>query len=133
MDPPYSAVQYSRFYHVLETMARGECGTVDGVGRYPPIVERPQSDFSKKSTSEGSLRRLIEALAASEATVILTFPEDECSNGLSGETVLGIARSCYETRQTAVVTKFSSLGGNNRGRQSHKSSNELIILMRPRT
>ena len=132
VDPPYSAVQYSRFYHVLETVARGECGAVAGVGRYPPIEERPQSDFSKKSTSEGALRRLVEALAAAGSTVILTFPEDECSNGLSGEAVLEIARSCYETRQTAVVTKFSSLGGNNRGRRSHRSSNELIVLMRPR-
>jgi len=36
IDPPYSGVHYSRFYHVLETIARGECGKVDGVGRYPP-------------------------------------------------------------------------------------------------
>ncbi len=132
VDPPYSAVQYSRFYHVLETVARGECGVVDGVGRYPPIEERPQSAFSKESTSEGALRRLVESLAASGSTVILTFPEDECSNGLSGEAVLEIARSCYDTRQTTVVTKFSTLGGNNRGRRSHRSSNELIILMHPR-
>ncbi len=132
VDPPYSAVQYSRFYHVLETVARGECGMVNGIGRYPPIQERPQSDFSKKGTSREALQRLVESLAASGATVILTFPEDDCSNGLSGEAVLEIARACYETRETAVVTKFSSLGGNNRGRQSHRSSNELIILMRPR-
>ncbi|MGI8650154.1 MAG: hypothetical protein ACR2KW_07225 [Rubrobacter sp.] len=46
--------------------------------------------------------------------------------------MLEIARSCNETRQTVVVTKSNSLWGNNRGRQSHKSSNELIILMRPR-
>ena len=35
VDPPYSAVHYSRFYHVLETIARGKCGEVSGTGRYP--------------------------------------------------------------------------------------------------
>ena len=35
IDPPYSGVQYSRFYHVLETVAKGECGVVSGTGRYP--------------------------------------------------------------------------------------------------
>jgi adenine-specific DNA methylase len=48
VDPPYSAVHYSRFYHVLETVARGNCSTVTGTGRYPPPVERPPSAFSRK-------------------------------------------------------------------------------------
>ena len=46
LDPPYSAAQYSRFYHVLETVARGYCGKVSGGGRYPPFAERPRSAFS---------------------------------------------------------------------------------------
>jgi adenine-specific DNA-methyltransferase len=35
IDPPYSGVQYSRFYHVLETIADGGRGPVTEVGRYP--------------------------------------------------------------------------------------------------
>jgi 16S rRNA G966 N2-methylase RsmD len=47
IDPPYSNVQYSRFYHVLETIARGQTQiNVSGIGRYPPLKERPQSKFS---------------------------------------------------------------------------------------
>ena len=38
IDPPYSGVHYSRFYHVLETIARGSCGEVTGVGRYPAEI-----------------------------------------------------------------------------------------------
>ena len=35
VDPPYSGVHYSRFYHVLETIANGKCGTVSGTDDIP--------------------------------------------------------------------------------------------------
>jgi adenine-specific DNA methylase len=132
VDPPYSSVQYSRFYHVLETMVRGQISTVSGIGRYPPLHERPQSDFSKKSSSHQALSDLIEALSASGATVILTFPDEQCSNGLSGDAVREIVGAYYDAQETTIAQSFSTLGGNNRRRDSRKASNELIILMRPR-
>ena len=46
IDPPYSGVHYSRFYHVLETIAHGGCGKVTGVGRYPDVEFRPRSNYS---------------------------------------------------------------------------------------
>lgn len=46
IDPPYSSVHYSRFYHVLETIAQGSCGEVTGVGRYPAHELRPRSKYS---------------------------------------------------------------------------------------
>ncbi|MDO9108774.1 MAG: DNA adenine methylase, partial [Coriobacteriia bacterium] len=49
IDPPYSAEQYSRFYHVLETIARGKTVEVSGAGRYPDAGTRPRSGFSLKS------------------------------------------------------------------------------------
>ncbi len=133
VDPPYSSVQYSRFYHVLETMVRGQLSTVSGIGRYPPLHERPQSDFSKKTSSRRALSNLIETLSSSGATVILTFPDEECSNGLSGDTVREIVGTYYDAEESTVAQRFSTLGGNNRGRDSRKASNELIMLMRPRT
>ena len=42
LDPPYSGVHYSRFYHVLETVARGTRSEIEGAGRYPPPNERPK-------------------------------------------------------------------------------------------
>ena len=62
VDPPYSAVQYSRFYHVLETIARGACSKVEGVGRYPPPEERPNSCYSKKSISAQTIEDLLRTL-----------------------------------------------------------------------
>ena len=67
IDPPYSSVQYSRFYHVLETMAKGEKElVVDGVGRYPPLADRPQSHFSNTGQARNALESLIEKLSEKE-------------------------------------------------------------------
>ena len=88
VDPPYSSVQYSRFYHVLETIARGTCGPVSGQGRYPAINERPQSSWSNKGTSQFALKMLLEKLSVTGCTVIFTFPSSETSNGLSGNAII---------------------------------------------
>ncbi|MGE0269284.1 MAG: DNA adenine methylase [Candidatus Omnitrophota bacterium] len=133
VDPPYSGVQYSRFYHVLETIANKECGKVSGVGRYPDISKRPQSSFSNKGQSKQALIDLLSNLAESGATVIFTFPNEECSNGLSGEEVKNTAMQFFDIQEKEKVKmRFSTLGGNNTKRDSRKESCELILLMRPK-
>jgi len=132
VDPPYSGVQYSRFYHVLETMALGYCNSVEGVGRYPPIEERPQSAFSNKSQSKSVLTELLSTLARVGATVIFTFPAGECTNGLSGNIVTETACVWYDVEKKLVNGRFSTLGGNNTYRASRNSSSELLLLMRPK-
>ena len=134
VDPPYSAVQYSRFYHVLEALAKGYVGPVTGAGRYAPISERPKSDFSMKSRAPTACTRLLEALADAGCRVIFTFPIAECSNGLSGHDVLDRATGRFKVEATAVNGRFSTLGGNARdnGRAARHNSQELILTMVPR-
>jgi len=132
VDPPYSGVHYSRFYHVLETMARGDCGPVTGAGRYPPLAERPQSDFSVGSRSRSALETLLSSLAQSGASVILTFPAGECSNGLSGGIVLNVSRRLFVVDKRTVQGRFSSLGGNNTARAARSKSEELLLFMHPK-
>lgn len=132
VDPPYSGVQYSRFYHVLETIAQGRCGPVSGAGRYPPVSERPQSDFSKRSTSRQALSGLFSTLSSVGTIVIFTFPAGECSNGLSGPVVSEIARSWFAVEEEVVEGQFSTLGGNNDHRASRTPSSELLLLLRPK-
>lgn len=130
VDPPYSEVQYSRFYHVLETIARKKHYTVSGVGRYPELTERPQSDFSLKTKSKNAIEKLLKEIALTKATLILTFPAGKCSNGLSGDLVKDIAEKYFSIEKTHVYGMFSTLGGNNGNRAARKESNELILLMR---
>ncbi len=129
VDPPYSAVQYSRFYHVLETIARGKCSYVEGVGRYPPLNERPNSLYSRRTQSEQAISTLLHTLSKNKCKVILTFPEDECSNGLSGWRIEEIARQFFRVKSKSVRSKFSTLGGNKTNRAAKKISKEFIFVL----
>jgi adenine-specific DNA-methyltransferase len=132
IDPPYSSVQYSRFYHVLEIMARGKKKvSVEGVGRYPSIKDRPQSHFSNIGQAKDALKSLIQKLAERRCTVVFTFPSGEASNGLSGEYIKELASEYFNVKDDTVNGKFSTLGGNNEGRDARQESSELILLMRP--
>ena len=130
VDPPYSGVQYSRFYHVLETIARGTCGEITGVGRCPPLQERPNSRYSRKGGSTQAIEDLLCILAANGCTVVLTFPQTECSNGLSGDGVEEMARQLFHVRRRSVKTRFSTLGGNTMNRTARKTSDELMLVLK---
>jgi len=138
IDPPYSGVHYSRFYHVLETIARGQCGVVSGTGRYPEFKDRPRSSYSVMSESREALDDLLSRVSQRRAKVILTFPSKKCSNGLSGRIVRNVARQYFSLREKQVRSTFSTLGGNSREskkgnkRHARQSARELILVMRPR-
>ncbi|WP_083514211.1 DNA adenine methylase [Bradyrhizobium manausense] len=138
IDPPYSAVHYSRFYHVLESIASGRPGLVSGVGRYPDSRRRPRSRYSVLTESADALTQLLETIANRGAKVIITFPEHECSNGLSGARVQDIASGYFKIDREVVASRFSSLGGtsdgrgNEAGRDARLNTEELMLLLRPR-
>lgn len=137
VDPPYSGVHYSRFYHVLETIAGGRCEEVSGTGRYPPPDCRPRSRYSVQSEAEDALDDLLDLISSAGATAILTFPDHACSNGLSGEAVRDIASEYFRVSEAAVATQFSTLGGTSAdqaaegGRAARHKAHELILLLKP--
>lgn len=137
IDPPYSGVHYSRFYHVLESIADGHCGTVNGAGRYPPTERRPWSRYSVISESQNALEDLLRIISDRGATAIVTFPNHECSNGLSGKLIRNVAKKYFSVTSKTVKSRFSTLGGG-RGdavgvtRKARQSAEELILIMRPK-
>lgn len=48
-DPPYSKLQYSRFYHVLNVLVAYDYPQISGVGRYPPLSSRFSSRFENNA------------------------------------------------------------------------------------
>jgi adenine-specific DNA-methyltransferase len=139
IDPPYSGVHYSRFYHVLESIARGETGEVSGVGRYPSPHRRPRSRYSVQSESRDALNSLLETIAKRGAKVILTFPDHKCSNGLSGYLIQKIAAKHFDVGYKSVGSRFSSLGGtsdnrgNQAGREARLEARELVLTLSPKS
>jgi len=137
IDPPYSGVHYSRFYHVLETVALGECGEVSGTGRYPDSSLRPVSKFSIKTKAPKALDDLLQAVAKKEAKAILTFPNHQCSNGLSGDLVREIGQRHFQIIEKVVGSRFSTLGGqasgsDKIGRAARLEAEELILTLIPK-
>ena len=129
LDPPYSGVHYSRFYHVLETIARNSCETVSGRGRYPKPEQRPKSDYSVKTKSQNALENLLQKISSKKAKAIITFPSSDCSNGLSGELVKQISSKYFKVSHEIVKGKFSTMGGNNNNRPARHTSEELILVL----
>ncbi|WP_244656217.1 MULTISPECIES: DNA adenine methylase [unclassified Rhizobium] len=129
LDPPYSGVHYSRFYHVLETLVINERVEVSGSGRYPPPEARPKSKYSMMGTSTDALKRVLSALSEVGANAIITFPAGKASNGLSGDQVKEIAATYYKIKFEKVSGRFSTLGGNSRNRNARAASEELILVL----
>jgi adenine-specific DNA-methyltransferase len=51
VDPPYTKLQYSRYYHVLNTLLRYDYPVSEGIGRYPPRSQRFSSRFEYQPAS----------------------------------------------------------------------------------
>jgi hypothetical protein len=138
IDPPYSGVHYSRFYHVLETIADGQCGDVSGVGRYPARALRPRSKYSVSSESVEALDHLLKTVASRGARAVMTFPDHDCSNGLSGGAVREIAGRHFSVCESRVESQFSTLGGTGQerddegGRCARQNAHELMLVLHPR-
>ena len=72
---------------------------------------RPRSKYSISSEFTVALNDLLKNVASRGATAILTFPDYDCSNGLSGNSVREIAAEHFNVCLLRVASKFSTLGG----------------------
>lgn len=132
LDPPYSSVHYSRFYHVLETIAVGYTGEVTGIGRYPPQSERPRSEYSLKAKAKSAFDELLNNLSRRGASAIITFPAGAASNGLAGKDVIQLSTQYFRIEKTRVASRFSTMGGDKRHRAARHSVEELILSLTPK-
>lgn len=71
-DPPFSRAQYSRYYHVLETLALYDYPVVEYNGRYRP--DRFQTGFSQRAKVSATMESFIESCAATGAKLFLSYP-----------------------------------------------------------
>lgn len=71
-DPPYSRAQYSRYYHVLETLVLYDYPECSSKGRYRQ--GRLTTDFSLKSRVAEAMEEFISAAAATQASLYISYP-----------------------------------------------------------
>jgi adenine-specific DNA-methyltransferase len=100
-DPPYSRAQYSRYYHVLETLVLYDYPKATGKGRYRD--SRFETDFSRKARVVEAMTDFVQAAAATGGSLYLSYPK----NGLvyqAGGDIISILKQHYrKARITASV------------------------------
>lgn len=92
-DPPYTRDQYSRYYHVWETLIKYDYPSVKGKGRYRD--DQFSSPFSTKSTVRWAFDELVRRTAGLGAELVLSYP----NNGLlqeAGFDVIPILKEHYK-------------------------------------
>jgi adenine-specific DNA-methyltransferase len=113
-DPPYTKDQYSRYYHVYETMYRYDFPDSHGIGRYRS--DRFVTDFSKARCVEQSLETLAERVAEKKATLVLSYPSDGLLHRSGGDLHALLADNFNRVAVKSFATQHSTMGassGNN--------------------
>ncbi|WP_024899488.1 DNA adenine methylase [Brucella rhizosphaerae] len=108
-DPPYTDDQYSRFYHLLETLILYDYPIVSGAGLYRP--DRFRTPFSLRTEAASALETLVSQVASTGADMVLSYP----TNGLVyevGSDPLYIMRRHYRSveRCYAISHEHSTFG-----------------------
>lgn len=109
-DPPYSRAQYSRYYHVLETLVLYDYPEIAGAGRYR--TGRFQTPFSHAASVEQAFGQLIDTVADAGASLVLSYP----SNGLLYERGVSPAKLMRERFRVVwlaghTAAAHSTMGG----------------------
>lgn len=84
-DPPYTAQQYSRFYHVLDTLIAGKSAPLQTVrgstvrGLYPE--DRYRSPFCSRVQAPAAFERLVSTAHAAGASLMLSYSTSGRNSG----------------------------------------------------
>ena len=128
-DPPYTRDQYSRYYHVYETMLRYDFPPASGEGRARPDEERTTSTFSTKTRVIDAFKDLFGAVADLKVPLILSYPTDGLLTEAGGSVRrLAACRFTIETEET-FAAQHSTLGASQGSKT--KSATENLYVCHP--
>ena len=124
-DPPYTADQYSRYYHVWETMINYDYPETTGAGQYRS--DRFTTPFSIKTKCVEAMRDLIQKVSAKGADLVLSYP----TNGLlyeAGQNPINLLEEKYKSVELKIDLEHKhSTFGASKGR-AKEAVRECIYL-----
>lgn len=129
-DPPYSKEQYSRYYHVLDTLVRYDYPTSVGVGRYR--ADRFVTPFSLKTRVAEAFEGLCAGVSGTGSALVVSYPSNGLLTAVRPGCLKGMLGEHFATVDVAFsrTTEHSTLGG--RHGKATNSVNELVLLALPR-
>lgn len=138
-DPPYTRDQYSRFYHVLETLVRYDFPRLARnprgaplAGRYPELARRFRSRFTSPALVEDEFRRVTEEAAKRGAALVWSYSR---TNGLLLERWGGDVRPFEELLHSyfnEVKVSEHRLLHSGQGDKNHAAAELIAVCQKPR-
>jgi len=137
-DPPYTAQQYSRFYHVLETLVDGFSAPIQSVrgstpkGLYP--AERYLSPFCSRRQAPAAFEQLIRTSREAGAHLMLSYSTTGSESGNQrtvGEAeLLSMVAAGYGRENVSIVDlDYGYRQFNHESRRTETSgTNEILIV-----
>ncbi|MDR1033898.1 MAG: DNA adenine methylase [Bifidobacteriaceae bacterium] len=111
IDPPYNSRQYSRFYHVLETLTKWDFPKLSGTALKPPPEN--MSEYSRSSatkTFENLIRNLNVKYIAVSYNNTYKSKSSSSKNKINLETIAEILSKRGETKTFSVPYKHFNAG-----------------------
>lgn len=124
-DPPYTADQYSRYYHVLESVVLYDYPAVAGVGLYRP--DRFVSDFSLASKVESAFERLIAAARMHGSRLIISYPAGGLLKDSTSKITDMLRYHFPKARMPETVSHMHSTMGGSKGKQKHLVQEQIFV------
>lgn len=125
-DPPYQFVHYSRFYHILETLARYDYPDIRHKGRYR--TDRHQSPFCIRTKVKQAFTDMFTPIYQTNSSLILSYSD---TGMISKEELLTLAKTVfisYQIRVKELNYKHSTMG---RQGDKNRDVKEVLIICTP--
>jgi adenine-specific DNA methylase len=141
LDPPYTAQQYSRFYHILETIATGAIpnlpsGEAITSGIY--TKNRYKSAFSSRKKASDALAHILSRAAKKQITVLVSYSisaagSDGNARMIKFDELLSECCKVFGTRHVEFIELAHRYRQFNSGSNANKNRNdkEVLVLCRP--
>lgn len=123
-DPPYTKDQYSRFYHVYETLYRYDFPQSIGAGRARP--DRFATAFSLKSAVQSAFHDLCRNVSRLNLPLVLSYPDNGLLNQ-TGSRVDAITAKYFATTSVVQVPTLHSTLGASRGSSTKNATENLYV------
>lgn len=142
-DPPYTRDHYSRFYHVLETIALNDYPVVtrSNIGRGTRLSkgmyrqDRHQSPFCIKSQAPREFERMFQKVAKTDRALVLSYSPFNRAKGahprvMTVESLISMAKNHFSHVEALSAGSFShSKLNHTRLHLSSETDAELVIVM----
>lgn len=125
-DPPYTKDQYSRFYHLYESLYRYDFPDARGAGR--TRSDRATTGFARKSAVGAAFHSLCRGVARMDVPLVLSYPSSGLLEQAGTSTHSLLSQYFAEVEVLEFDARHSTMGGSTGS--SKKATTERLYVCR---